>query len=358
MFLVNFFQKKDRREPILPESNTCLICFNELNKETTARPLPCKHGFCKDCLTSYLKTKIDNNEVLKINCPQVKCREAYSQKIIRDLVEPETYKLYQERLVKKVMNRDPNFKFCPQPGCTKQLKLSTSLPYTKCKCNTLVCNICLQPWHEGKTCLEAMDIEFEQYAKKNSIRFCVMCKSQVDKVHGCNHIICPVCDYEFCWNCGREDHAKKMTKCPGYWSPIPPNDPVMNKENFFKITVPLFAMGGFLVLLDIILSLTEFVSWYIILPALSASIYYGKYFIAVPSAILFFLRVLGMAVYSIGFDNICFIALIATFLITMGKIIWDYYSQQKRWMKGPSFFKYTSKQRPIYPVARAARQYA
>jgi len=52
------------------------------------------------------------------------------------------------------------------------------------------------------------------------VRFCVMCKTLTKRDEGCIHITCPVCDYEWCWNCGREYKSKHS--CPRYWSPTAP----------------------------------------------------------------------------------------------------------------------------------------
>jgi len=37
------------------------------------------------------------------------------------------------------------------------------------------CTRCNQPWHKGKNCEEAMDIEFHNYIKINEIQSCPKC---------------------------------------------------------------------------------------------------------------------------------------------------------------------------------------
>jgi len=49
-----------------------------------------------------------------------------------------------------------------------------------------------------------------------------MCKTQIYRVEGCIHIKCPVCDYEWCWKCGREHEANHHLGCTEEWSPLPP----------------------------------------------------------------------------------------------------------------------------------------
>lgn len=39
-----------------------------------------------------------------------------------------------------------------------------------------------------------------------------MCRTKIERVHGCNHMTCLFCGYEFCWVCGREADARS-----GHW---------------------------------------------------------------------------------------------------------------------------------------------
>ena len=36
---------------------------------------------------------------------------------------------------------------------------------------------------------------------------CPVCKMRVEKTQGCQHIVCPVCSYEWCWICGLSYHS-------------------------------------------------------------------------------------------------------------------------------------------------------
>jgi len=56
-----------------------------------------------------------------------------------------------------------------------------------------------------------------------------MCKTVVQKIEGCLHITCPVCDYEWCWACGREYTPLHLAKCPREWMPEPPKR-VLNEQ--------------------------------------------------------------------------------------------------------------------------------
>jgi len=93
--------------------------------------------------------------------------------------------------------------------------------YTICSsCGTKICNRCDSAFHEGKSCLEAMDPDFAQYVKENGAKFCMVCKTIVERDGGCEHIVCSVCGYQWCWVCGR--NYEKMHICKGIWDPVPP----------------------------------------------------------------------------------------------------------------------------------------
>ena len=111
-------------------------------------------------------------------------------------------------------------KFCPKPGCSKSFTTKINQEFTICECETKICNTCHNFWHEGKSCLEALDQDLELFSQDNEVKFCVMCKTLTKGEEGCIHMTCPVCDYDWCWNCGREYKSKHS--CPRYWSPTAP----------------------------------------------------------------------------------------------------------------------------------------
>jgi len=199
---------------------TCEICMADCSAEELKTPLDCHHAFCSDCLVQYLDVKINSNEVLNIPCPQDGCEQIFSDKAVEGVVGAEQHKRYQDLVLKKVSMKDPKQKYCPQPGCSRDLKIDLEEEFSTCDCGAKVCNACNNLYHEGKTCIEAMDVEFEMYAKENQVRFCMMCKTVIVKEEGCNTIKCAVCDYKWCWLCGNEYDPKH--DCNGEWSPMPP----------------------------------------------------------------------------------------------------------------------------------------
>jgi len=191
-------------------------------------------------------TQINNFKVLKIKCPQDGCSIVLQEPIIKQILDEEAFQRYQTLLLQKIKNRGPKPQICPKSGCAKKFTATKDSPYTKCSCGTMICNLCGDFYHEGKNCLQAMDPEFEIYAKENNLKFCVMCKTVINRVEGCLHISCPVCDYEWCWLCGREYKFRHPLKCPKKWDPLPPLRILRENEpkywwteiaRFFKVLV-------------------------------------------------------------------------------------------------------------------------
>jgi len=173
------------------------------------------------CLDDYLKTEIDSLNVLKIKCPEQTCSCVLNPTNLEFLLAPSQFERYQQLLLQKMANRTKEI-FCPKPGCSKIILPLNDSPHSECTCGEIICNLCGTPKHEGKTCLAVLDPEFEAYALENNLKMCIMCKTMVARVEGCTHITCSICDYEWCWVCGREYSELHDTKCLKTWSPLPP----------------------------------------------------------------------------------------------------------------------------------------
>ena len=182
----------------------------------------CNHIFCGSCLKEYLNTQISSFKAHPIKCPQDGCTQIIQAEIIQKLLDQKDFDQYQRLISQKLNKRAQNKLMCPKSGCSRLITQSQNFLYTKCKCESLICNVCGNFWHEGKTCLEVIDPEFTSYSEKNELKFCVMCKTIMAKVDGCTHITCPICDYEWCWICGREYSKNHFSNCPSEWSPLPP----------------------------------------------------------------------------------------------------------------------------------------
>jgi len=221
-------------------SQQCPMCFSEEFQANFLTLNLCRHSFCKDCFTQYINTQLnDFSHILKIKCPEQTCSEVLTTETLQETLDAKTFQKYKALLVKKLSHQSQSANICPQPGCSRIFTPIEDASYTNCQCGAAICNACGGLSHEGKSCVAALDPEFEIYAAENDLKFCLMCKTVVVRVEGCTHITCPVCDYEWCWLCGREHKDDHALNCPRKWAPLPPA--IIMKENcHVKDTRPRF----------------------------------------------------------------------------------------------------------------------
>jgi hypothetical protein len=115
-------------------------------------------------------------------------------------------------------------RWCPRPGCdTPFIKadVTSSSPQVTCKnsaCELIFCYECRVKWHEGETCEEFKlkqrntkteeEVLSETYALEN-LQECPNCNIWVEKIDGCEYVMCTACHHEFCWDC-LEPHDHNM----------------------------------------------------------------------------------------------------------------------------------------------------
>jgi len=201
---------------------TCPICYSDYEESSVIALPDCHHKFCKECITSYIKKQMSDFQVLKLQCPQDKCEENLQDAQLKIMLDAETYETYQAKKLLKLKNKDIYLRYCPKPGCTKPFYPDNKAQFTTCSCGTIICHGCFHPQHPGKTCVEATAGEFELFAENEDIKTCMICKTASEKRVGCAHVVCPVCDYEWCWNCGREWEPGHGSRCLNKWSPRAP----------------------------------------------------------------------------------------------------------------------------------------
>jgi len=232
------------------ENFTCPICYCDYEESSIVTLPACQHKFCKECMHNYIKKQMNEFQVLRIQCPQDKCEENLPDTHLKDILDKETYEAYQAKKMLKLKNKDIYLRYCPKPGCTKPFYPDNKTQFTVCSCGTTICHGCFHPKHDGKTCLEATAGEFELFVDNEDLKTCMVCKTVSEKRVGCSHVVCPVCDYEWCWNCGREWEPGHGSRCLNKWSPRAPKAFEQGKsktcfEAFLNAVFLVFEIIGF-----------------------------------------------------------------------------------------------------------------
>ena len=215
-------QTKDSKENKAEDFKSCEICFDVVPKSKQRKAGKCDDIFCKTCMKSYLIESIKAGRVLEIPCPKEGCKYKYMDEEIKNVLKknPEMIRKYEKFKLQITLSKDPSIRWCIRPDCDNYMRGSLDKPKLICACGEVICFNCSRKWHEGQTCVELMDKEYENYRAKMNIIDCPKCKSRIEKISGCNHMTCTRCRYEFCWVCGgkySKRHFKKLNifGCPG-----------------------------------------------------------------------------------------------------------------------------------------------
>lgn len=195
----------------------CEICYSTNECENLQM---CKHHFCQTCLQTYLIEKIRNGSLALLECPNGDCKQIlHPNDIKRILNDQQMYERYETFMLKRVLQKMPDTRWCPYPNCTFAVLVENTRKANKFDCPLCerpFCQRCSQVWHPNLTCDTAaaqratQDPTLEMLMQSSSngglIRPCPRCKSPIEKLNdgSCNHIRCAICTCEFCWLCMKE----------------------------------------------------------------------------------------------------------------------------------------------------------
>ncbi|KAF8817475.1 hypothetical protein BYT27DRAFT_7199003 [Phlegmacium glaucopus] len=193
------------------EFQECGVC-NELYGTLHIIELPtCTHTFCRECLRTFTKTKINEGRY-PIFCPvcsieRTRVNQSHITQAVVDKLElskQDLEKLNALQLVahsvilhcpkcKQTMNVDrgeyatQRTIICPLPACRHKW-----------------CKECLKPLASSQTEHNCKQHGFDRLMRRKGWKYCPGCNTPVQKETGCNHMTCgsPGCNVHFCYKCG------------------------------------------------------------------------------------------------------------------------------------------------------------
>ncbi|KAJ4801788.1 RING/U-box superfamily protein [Rhynchospora pubera] len=161
----------------------------------------CTHVFCRDCLSQYLSTKIQEN-IPAVNCPEENCNALLELGMCRELLPSEVFKRWECKVCESMVQGAQKF-YCPFEDCSAFMVDDGDeiVTHAECpNCRRLFCAACKVAWHSGLSCEEYNklgedergkdDLLVIQVAKEKKWRRCPSCKYYVEKKDGCVHITC------------------------------------------------------------------------------------------------------------------------------------------------------------------------
>jgi hypothetical protein len=181
-------------------SDRCPICYSPIY-QAWSHPDCTEHRTCRSCIVEYLTLKIEESQVLEIKCPGTNCRHVFTDQHIQAAV-PQLYSKYQRFKQKALLLKDPAVRWCSVADCEGLMRGSDANPRLTCPiCRHQMCFKCGSDWHPKKSCEQVIDSTYEEWVKGREVQLCPQCKRRIEKVEGCNHMTCSVCQFQWCWLC-------------------------------------------------------------------------------------------------------------------------------------------------------------
>ena len=135
--------------------NVCPICYTDI-EPGDGISLECKHLFCSDCFSRYLKQKIvDQLTLLATPCPLSGCNYLVTHDIFEKLLknDKESLKIYNKCLIRNFTESNSDIKLCPNPKCDVIIKVpGHGMIEVKCQCGYTFCFQCLRESHRPCDC--------------------------------------------------------------------------------------------------------------------------------------------------------------------------------------------------------------
>ncbi|KAJ7719079.1 hypothetical protein DFH07DRAFT_315765 [Mycena maculata] len=191
----------------------CGVCFEEYPEDYVTRIAGCTHAFCRDCLKTYLVSKL-NDKLYPIFCPTCVADNSHAEPgvISDDLAQmlglnDQEYQILQELQIASTSillhcRKCKESVFVDRAEYEAASTLVCPLP----RCNYAWCKACQQPVTEDgpKHSCDGSS-ELEHLMKQHGWKHCPGCRTPFQKSSGCNHMTCmsPGCNTHFCYVCGQ-----------------------------------------------------------------------------------------------------------------------------------------------------------
>ncbi|XP_075712664.1 E3 ubiquitin-protein ligase RNF14-like [Rhinoderma darwinii] len=212
----------------------CNICFMEKLGGECTHFKDCQHVYCKNCLKDYFEIQIKDGQVHALNCPEPKCTSVATPAQVKHLVGEQLFNRYDRLLFQSSLDLMADVIYCPRPSCQMPVIKDPQETMGFCSvCQYAFCVLCKMTFHGVSPCkltaekllelkeeyLAAEEEEKRQLEKRygdlrNAIeelknrewleensKPCPHCEAPIEKIDGCNKMICTSCKQYFCWLC-------------------------------------------------------------------------------------------------------------------------------------------------------------
>ncbi|KZV99990.1 hypothetical protein EXIGLDRAFT_639868 [Exidia glandulosa HHB12029] len=188
----------------------CPICFCQVSKPVT---LLCGHVYCATCIRDHYMASAARGDTFPVVClgEDGTCGVPIPRMDLQRLLKPDDEAAMMRSSFLAYIRARPNeFKYCPTPDCPELYRPTAEGTVFQCpSCLSKVCPACHAEFHEGSSCAEYReakaglggDESFRLWKQKNSVQPCPGCGMHLEKISGCNHVVCAACKTHMCWKC-------------------------------------------------------------------------------------------------------------------------------------------------------------
>lgn len=198
----------------IPNNEDCAVCWNEAENPVKTG---CHHVYCLDCFENLCMSATTQSTASKICCVRESgtCGKALSLPELQEHLSSTAFEELLEQSFSSYIRLNPQLlKYCPSVDCGYVYRISDTPKMRTCpNCLVAVCTAC-QAQHGSMTCADYKDLStggleaFERLKKERGIKDCPKCKTPLEKIDGCDHMICR-CGAHICWVCLRVFESSK-----------------------------------------------------------------------------------------------------------------------------------------------------
>ncbi|OJA17608.1 hypothetical protein AZE42_01207 [Rhizopogon vesiculosus] len=212
--LERLIQDSLRGPQILPDPSgeqSCPICYDDISSPLR---LGCGHVYCAACMRHFLTSALDSGQ-FPLTCMGDECRVPIPIPTIQHFLPPASFNRLLEVAFNAHISRNPlEFKYCKTPDCNQIYRSAAANSATVGQCPSCFSNICTschEDVHDGMSCddykrtgrLAEEERQTEAWiaAQGGRVKKCPSCRALIEKIDGCNHMTCSVCNTHICWRC-------------------------------------------------------------------------------------------------------------------------------------------------------------
>ncbi|XVF18284.1 hypothetical protein REPUB_Repub11eG0007900 [Reevesia pubescens] len=190
----------------------CKICMEQKPSSSMFKETRCDHSFCFDCTRNHIATKLKDENMIMVHCPESNCKSLITPQQCTSILPGEVIYRWEKAL--RYTQIPPILIFdCPFEDCSAKLqddgKEIGVIEYECPECERKICSKCRDFKHEGMDCNEFKELvkraieeeenekeeeEFEivlvKLAEKENWKRCPNCNNFAGKKDGSNKVEC------------------------------------------------------------------------------------------------------------------------------------------------------------------------